>query len=384
MLKKIFGSKSSVDDTGETHLNIKAIFFGTGDSGKTTIVNHLKLLDSDEIMEKEIDIYKQRIYENVISITFETFEYFSEKKLISNPENIEQGDTFFDLLKSKPDSLFTKTEIPDFIFSFWKEPEVYKYLDEIIKQSHLSYNQENLVKKFLSLESDFGEFKKHRENIIKQNTDLQIKTKDSTKYVQLKTIPNISDFFIDSFIISSQDVLSTRGKTTGLVQSSITTIKDGLEIILTMYDVGSQRNERKKWINCLQEQLDIFVFCVSLSEYDQLCYEDDETNRLEESLHLLEELIDPGRGYDKYITDLTIVFTKFDIFQKKIKKYGNLKEYFNDFDGDSNSVNDAKEFIQMKFFDVLKRYAKDYETITVNVMDANDAKKLKKMIENHF
>jgi G-protein alpha subunit len=39
-----------------------------------------------------------------------------------------------------------------------------------------------------------------------------------------------------------------------------------------MFDVGGQRSERKKWIHCFEAVTSI-IFCVALSEYDQVLLE---------------------------------------------------------------------------------------------------------------
>lgn len=39
-----------------------------------------------------------------------------------------------------------------------------------------------------------------------------------------------------------------------------------------MFDVGGQRSERKKWIHCFENVTSI-IFCVALSEYDQVLLE---------------------------------------------------------------------------------------------------------------
>jgi hypothetical protein len=41
-----------------------------------------------------------------------------------------------------------------------------------------------------------------------------------------------------------------------------------------LFDVGGQRSERKKWIRCF-ENVAALVFLVSLSEYDQMLYENE-------------------------------------------------------------------------------------------------------------
>ena len=48
-----------------------------------------------------------------------------------------------------------------------------------------------------------------------------------------------------------------------------------------MFDVGGQRSERKKWIHCFENVTSI-IFCVALSEYDQVLLE--ESNQVGHSL----------------------------------------------------------------------------------------------------
>jgi len=53
-----------------------------------------------------------------------------------------------------------------------------------------------------------------------------------------------------------------------------------------MFDVGGQRSERKKWIHCFENVTSI-IFCVALSEYDQVLLE--ETTQVcicREALHI--------------------------------------------------------------------------------------------------
>lgn len=40
-----------------------------------------------------------------------------------------------------------------------------------------------------------------------------------------------------------------------------------------MFDVGGQRSERRKWIHCF-DAVSSIVFCVALSEYDQVLLEE--------------------------------------------------------------------------------------------------------------
>ena len=49
----------------------------------------------------------------------------------------------------------------------------------------------------------------------------------------------------------------------------------------SMFDVGGQRNERKKWIHCFDDVTAV-IFVAAISEYDQNLYEDHKTNRMHE------------------------------------------------------------------------------------------------------
>jgi guanine nucleotide-binding protein G(i) subunit alpha len=72
------------------------------------------------------------------------------------------------------------------------------------------------------------------------------------------------------YLPTDQDILRSRVKTTGITE---TKFQVG-ELTYKLFDVGGQRSERKKWIHCF-ENVTALVFLVSLSEYDQMLYEDE-------------------------------------------------------------------------------------------------------------
>ena len=57
-----------------------------------------------------------------------------------------------------------------------------------------------------------------------------------------------------------------------------------------MFDVGGQRSERKKWIHCFENVTSI-IFCVALSEYDQVLLE--ESNQVSGAYRLIPHLLTP-------------------------------------------------------------------------------------------
>ena len=49
---------------------------------------------------------------------------------------------------------------------------------------------------------------------------------------------------------------------------------------ISVTDVGGQRSERKKWLNCF-DSVNAVVFVVAMSEYDQMLTEDATMNRMQ-------------------------------------------------------------------------------------------------------
>ena len=77
------------------------------------------------------------------------------------------------------------------------------------------------------------------------------------------------------YVPTKDDILYTRIRTSGIVTERYEIDKTPFE----MYDVGGQKNERKKWIHCF-DNVTAIIFVAAISEYDQNLYEDDSTNRM--------------------------------------------------------------------------------------------------------
>jgi GTPase SAR1 family protein len=142
-----------------------------------------------------------------------------------------------------------------------------------------------------------------------------------------------------NYIPTEQDVLRSRAKTTGIIETEFVIEKTKFRMV----DVGGQRSERKKWMHCFQDVTAV-IFCVALSEYDLKLYEDDSTNRMHESLKLFREICN-----SKWFTDTAMILflNKRDLFADKIKKV-DLKVAFDDYNGGLNYDN-AVTFIKDKF-----------------------------------
>jgi hypothetical protein len=128
----------------------------------------------------------------------------------------------------------------------------------------------------------------------------------------------------DDYIATQQDMLLARVRTSGIVTEKYVIDNKPFE----MYDVGGQRNERKKWIHCFDDVTAV-IFVAALSEYDQVLFEDSSTNRMVEAVQLFDEICN-----NRYFMQSNIILflNKRDLFEEKIASVhiGDQKE-FSDF-----------------------------------------------------
>ena len=113
------------------------------------------------------------------------------------------------------------------------------------------------------------------------------------------------------YVATQQDMLLARVRTTGIVTEKY--VIDGKNF--EMYDVGGQRNERKKWIHCFDDVTAV-IFVAALSEYDQMLFEDSNTNRMVEAVDLFNEICN-NRYFTK--SNMILFLNKKDLFEEKIQ-----------------------------------------------------------------
>jgi len=100
-------------------------------------------------------------------------------------------------------------------------------------------------------------------------------------------------------------------RTSGIVEEKY--VIDGVQF--TMFDVGGQRNERKKWIHAF-DNVTAVIFVAAISEYDQVLYEDSQTNRIDEAIKLFDEICNSS-WFSK--TSMILFLNKSDLFKAKLK-----------------------------------------------------------------
>ncbi|KAI5308326.1 guanine nucleotide-binding protein subunit alpha, partial [Ascosphaera atra] len=134
----------------------------------------------------------------------------------------------------------------------------------------------------------------------------------------------ISRIAAPDYLPNDQDVLRSRVKTTGITETTFV-IKDQT---YRMFDVGGQRSERKKWIHCF-ENVTTILFLVAISEYDQLLFEDETVNRMQEALTLFDSICN-SRWFVE--TSIILFLNKIDRFKEKLA-VSPMKNYFPDYEG---------------------------------------------------
>lgn len=90
-----------------------------------------------------------------------------------------------------------------------------------------------------------------------------------------------------------------------------------------MFDVGGQRDERRKWIQCFNDVTAI-IFVAACSSYNTALSEDPTQNRLTESLDLFESIWN-----NRWLLSIPIILflNKQDLLADKIVK-NKLSDYF--------------------------------------------------------
>ncbi|CAN9175130.1 unnamed protein product [Alternaria alternata] len=271
------------EDSRRLRRECKILLLGSGESGKSTIVKQMKIIHQNGYTQDELAMYRLTIYKNVIDCA---------KALIGAMRQ-------FDVTPEKPGN----AELCDYLLEYTVDPDPEKPLDVRVGQAITSMWSDPCVGKVLEHSSDFFD-----------------------------EVERISD---PNYVPIESDVLRARTKTTGIYETRFTMG----QLSIHMFDVGGQRSERKKWIHCFENVTSI-IFCVALSEYDQVLLEESSQNRMMESLVLFDSVVN-SRWFMR--TSIILFLNKVDLFKAKLAR-SPLGNYFPDYSG-GNDVNRAAKYL---------------------------------------
>lgn len=269
---------------------------GSGESGKSTIVKQMKIIHQNGYTPDELLVYRLTVIKNLVdsaqTVVLALRKFKLEPERIENREN---ADKILQYEVAPSADTVLPPQVGAMITSLWNDPVMTKLLD----RSTEFYMMDNAAYFFAS----------------------------ATRIATPTYLPN------------EQDVLHARSKTIGVME---THFRMG-ELSIHLVDVGGQRSERRKWIHCFEAVTSI-IFCVALSEYDQVLLEDSQQNRMAESLVLFESVVN-SRWFTR--TSVVLLLNKIDIFRQKIPKHP-LADYFPEYTG-GNDVNKAAKYILWRF-----------------------------------
>ncbi|KAJ3292976.1 hypothetical protein HDU79_000820 [Rhizoclosmatium sp. JEL0117] len=168
---------------------------------------------------------------------------------------------------------------------------------------------------------------------------------------------------------SDQDILVVRIMTVAVTETHFTLPT----FSLTVYDVGGQRTERKKWAPYF-DNAQAIIFVVAVGAFDQVCLEDSETNRLVESMNLFGSVCNHPLFKS---TDMILFLNKIDILKEKLEKKKQVSTYFSGYSGD-NSFESVSKYFSNRFLD-LNKYPTSKQ-IYVHLTFATDVHTFRKVL----
>lgn len=315
-----------VSSPNQVNKEVKVLLLGSGESGKSTIVKQMKILHQNGYTKEELMEYKPFVYKNVMDCIKPIINAILEL----SPTLIADDDTEEDELEEE--QLLSPQDIQPVLDYEVNINSNDPFDDNIALKIHKIYNNPK-VKEFIKYHQ--GDF-----YLV-----------DSSHYF----LSDIMRLTKAKYIPTTNDILRTRKKTSGIYDFKF---QMGPGLTVHMFDVGGQRSERKKWIHCF-DNVTLIIFCVALSEYDQVLLEENSQNRLEESLTLFDSVVN-SRWFAR--TSIVLFLNKIDVFADKLP-YSPLENYFPDYNGGDN-INKAAKYILWRFTQVNRSGLNIYPHVT--------------------
>lgn len=279
---------------------VKILLLGAGESGKSTFLKQMRIINGQEFDQKALLDFRDTIYDNILK-GMRVLVDARDKLGISwqSCENEKQG-----MLVMSWEGRAGASGVEPSEFQLYVMALSALWADTGIQEAY-------------SRRSEF-------------------QLSESVKYF-LDNLDRIGQL---SFIPSKQDILFARKATKGIVEHDFVIKK----IPFKMVDVGGQRIQRQKWFQCF-DGITSILFMVSSSEYDQVLMEDRKTNRLVESMNIFEAIVN-----NKLFLNVSIILflNKTDLLVEKIRT-ADIRKNFPEFRGDPRRLEDVQAFLVQSF-----------------------------------
>lgn len=281
---------------------IKILLLGAGESGKSTVVKQMKIIHGDGYTKTELESFRPVIFGNLASSMRVVIQNMERLEIdFSNPDSKDKAQVILNVMANI--STYEKclpTEVVEAFTILWEDQGV----RECFSRAY------------------------------------EYQLNDSAPYY----FSHMERLLADSYIPTEDDVLRSRVQTTGIIETAFKVNKLTYRVV----DVGGQRSERRKWIQCFDDVKAVLFVC-ALSGYDMTLFEDGKTNRLEESLNLFQAICN-NKFFIK--TSMILFLNKVDLFQEKVSSTDrHLRLFFPKYDGPEHDVEAAARFIQELFME---------------------------------
>eukprot|EP01084_Bolivina_argentea_P219652 372492_1 len=248
---------NTTESKEELNQTFKILILGAGESGKSTIFNCTKLINNEHnVMDvSNLQHITSSVRDNCLC---QIINLLKQSQLLYDQNSTVYNKCLINMNTQNESDIQTITE---------HSHTVFEQLDckEMTQLGQSIQNVWNL-------------------SAIKETFSYRLKVKyhwiDNIDYFFNK----ISEVMNKNWIITKQDLLKARCRTTGICNYKY----EINESIINIFDVGGQRTSRKKWIHTFIN-VKCVVFVIGMSDFCKTLFEDEKKIHLLESLELFEE-----------------------------------------------------------------------------------------------
>ncbi|KAJ1195618.1 hypothetical protein NDU88_004895 [Pleurodeles waltl] len=272
---------------------IKLLFVGLPESGKSTVLTQLKIAGENGLPEEERRQCKERVHCSVIQSITAVIQAMARLNMdFTDPARADDAQRLF-LLTGAPNQRKMTPELSEAIKRLWRDSGVQEC------------------------------FRRSQEFCLS----------DSACYF----LSDLDRICCGDYIATQNDVLRTSWRTPGITEMNVTIRECSFKII----SVSGQRPGSQKWMQCFTDVAAVVV-CVALNDYDLVPGE--EMNRLHQSMQLFGHVCSSMWLRE---SPTILLLNKKDLFVEKLKT-SPLAIFFPDYQG-VDTYEEAASYIQCLF-----------------------------------